>query len=92
MESLTKLLPILVAVLGAGWLFERSRRQSSEAVLKNQEELKKVDEIQKKKDKIDLNLELEFIKQSELAKKLEEVANEKTDDKSLVDFFNKSDS
>lgn len=79
----------LVGVLGALFLWERSKRRTSEALLENQETKEKLVEIDKTISKNEGTLEAEETKREEIKKDLEEEKNETKTNEELEKFFNR---
>lgn len=84
---------LVVLVLGLfGWLlYERSKKQSAEALNSNLDTKQQVLDVQKDVEKNNGLIEAEKQKQDDLNKKLEEEKAKDVSKDDLLDFFNKSD-
>lgn len=87
MDKVKKILAALLLIVTGAFLFERSRRQSAEAVADNKDVLDKLNEGNKEIAKNDGQIEAEKEKQDDIRK---EANDAKSDDSSdVADFLNK---
>ena len=85
------LLAALAALLG-GFLIQRSKTKSAEALLENQESLQQVATIQAKKEKNNASLKLEEERREDVKKRSEEQSNDTPTDAELLEYLNKKPS
>jgi hypothetical protein len=88
MKYLKYLLGAIVFLLG-GFLFQRSKRKSAEALLENQESRQEVHNLEAQKDTNDASLQLEEQRREDIKKNAEHEENRPVLDSELLDFLNR---
>lgn len=86
--DLSHILLLLVAGLGGAYFFERNKRQSAEAIIKNKDVLDKNQELQAGVDRNNAALSQEEQNREEVKKKLADSKEGKMTDEELAKFFN----
>lgn len=88
--SLTEVLLLITGLLGVGFVYERGKRRSAEALNDNLETKEKLLEKDKKISENDASIKLEEERQKQIKKQIEEDRNEsKTNLDDIIDFFRK---
>lgn len=76
------ILGALLLIMTGAFLYEKSKRESAEAIADNKEDLDKINEIQKQISSNDGKLEAEEAKRAEIRKEAEDAKSNNDDDAS----------